>query len=262
MTEDGKKLVHKIKAEHSSKSARKLPSTAFDGLRQYVNLVRDCKGMLTRNVAYFLGLANGTRGKFIGAVYGPAGIGSMPEAIVFEFADYTGPEFYPGHPHWVPILPMTSMKEGTRMTRTQFPVVAGFAMTVNKAQGLTMKEGVVINLKGSSRFRPASKHGLPFVAFTRSESFAMTAFKDLPPWGDFVKGKDSDMLRMRLDFQHRLQNLHTRTLARHSEMKTPAEEEAAHDEWTQRLAQQTKRQKKEGPRMPCLACCAEASSSA
>jgi hypothetical protein len=262
MAEDGKKLVHQIKAEHSSKSARKLPSTAFDGLRQYVNLVRDCKGMLTRNVAYFLGLANGTRGKFIGAVYGPAGIGSMPEAIVFEFADYTGPEFYPGHPHWVPILPMTSMKEGTRMTRTQFPVVAGFAMTVNKAQGLTMREGVVINLKGSSRFRPASKHGLPFVAFTRSESFAMTAFKDLPPWGDFVKGKDSDMLRMRLDFQHRLQNLHTRTLARHSEMKTPAEEEAAHDEWTQRLAQQTKRQKKEGPRMPCLACCAEASSSA
>jgi hypothetical protein len=65
------------------------------------------------------------------------------------------------------------------MTRTQFPVVASFAMTVNKAQGLTMKEGVV--LKGSSRFRPASKHGLPFVAFTRSESFAMTAFKDLRP---------------------------------------------------------------------------------
>ena len=31
------------------------------------------------------------------------------------------------------------------MTRTQFPVVAGFALTVNKAQGLTIKEGVVIN---------------------------------------------------------------------------------------------------------------------
>ncbi len=215
--------------------------------------------MLTRNVAYLLGLANGTRGKFIVAVYGPSGVGSMPEALVFEFADYTGPEFYPGHTHWVPILPMTSMKEGTRMTRTQFPVVAGFAITVNKAQGLTMREGVVINLKSSSRFRPASKHGLPFVAFTRSESFAMTAFKKLPPWGDFVKGKDSDMLRMRMEFQKRLQALHTRTLARHSEMKTPADKEVAHDEWIKRLALQPTRQKKEGPRMPCFACCVEAS---
>ena len=67
------------------------------------------------------------------------------------------------------------------MTRMQFPIVAGFALTVNKAQGLTTKEGDVINLRGSARFRPASKHGFPFVAFTRSESFAMTAFKALPP---------------------------------------------------------------------------------
>ena len=45
-------------------------------------------------------------------------------------------------------MPMKSFKKNTRMTRTQFPVVAGFALTVNKAQGLTIKEGVVINLKG------------------------------------------------------------------------------------------------------------------
>ena len=75
------------------------------------------------------------------------------------------------------------------MTRLQFPVVAGFAMTVNKAQGLTIKEGVVIQLLGGRRFRPNAKHGLPFVAFTRSESFAMTAFKNLPPWNDFIKGE-------------------------------------------------------------------------
>ena len=56
------------------------------------------------------------------------------------------------------------------MTRTQFPVVAGFAPTVNKAQGLTIKEGVVIHLVGGKKFRPAAKHGLPFVAWTRSES--------------------------------------------------------------------------------------------
>ena len=93
-------------------------------------------------------------------------------------------------------MPVSAIKDGTRMMRIKFPVVAGFALTVNKAQGLMVKEGVVIHLVGGKRFRPASKHGLPFVAFTRSESFAMTAFKNIPPWHDFLKGRDSDMLRM------------------------------------------------------------------
>lgn len=204
MAEDRKELIHQIHAQHSSKSAKKLSATAFGGLRAVVNVVKGCKMVLTNNVAYKYGLANGTRGSFIGAVYGPGGVGTFPEALIGEFPDYCGPAIYPDEPKWVPILPLTATKEGTRMTRTQFPVVAGFALTVNKAQGLTVKEGVVIWLVGSKRFRPASKHGLPFVAFTRSESFAMTAFKNIPAWEDFVKGRDSDMLRMRLAFTHKL----------------------------------------------------------
>ena len=167
--------------------------------------------MLTRNVAYLYGLANGTRGTLVGVVYGPGGVGTFPEAIVIEVPDYCGPVFYDGQPKWVPILDMVSFKEGTRMSRRQFPVVAGFALTVNKALGLTIKEGVVIHLVAGKRFHPAATHGLPFVAWTRSESFAMTAFKNLPPWGDFVKGGDSDMLRMRKGFN---KYLHDYTSAR------------------------------------------------
>ena len=161
IAEDRKELVHQIKAQHSSKSAKKLASSAFDGLRAVVHLVRNCKTVLARNVAYKFGLANGTRGTFIGAVYGPGGVGTFPEALICEFPDYCGPAFYEGEPKWVPILPKTAVKNGTRMTRTQFPLVPGFALTVNKAQGLTVKEGVVIHLVGSGRFRPAAKHGLP-----------------------------------------------------------------------------------------------------
>lgn len=254
MAEDGKELIHQIHAQHSSKSARKLASTAFDGLRSVVNLVRGCKVMLTRNVAYLYGLANGTRGKFIGAVYGPGGVGTFPEALVVEVPDYCGPAFYPGEPKWVPLVPMTSFKEGTRMSRTQFPVVAGFAMTVNKAQSLTIKEGIVIHLVGGKRFRPASKHGLPFVAFTRSESFAMTAFKNIPPWSDFVKGRESSMLRMRLKFTAKLQQLHVRTLAKHTDMKTPEDEAAAHERWDAERVNPAKRPKQEGPLMRCPSC--------
>ena len=251
LAEKNKEVIHQIHAQHSSKSARKLASTAFDGLRDVINLVAGCKVMLTRNVAYQFGLANGTRGIFIGIVYGPGGIGTFPEALILELPDYCGPPFYPDEPKWVPILPMTACKEGTRMTRTQFPVVAGFALTINKAQGLTIKEGIVINLAGSKRFRPASKHGLPFVAFTRSESFAMTAFKNLPPWDDFARGAQSDMLRMRQQFTEVLQKMHQRTLAKHSSMKTRQMEEDAHDAWRQ---QHRKRQKGNPPAMPCPAC--------
>ena len=63
-----------------------------------------------------------------------------------------------------------AFREGTRVYRKQFPVVAGFALTVNKVAGLTIKEGTVIHLESSAGLRPASKHGVPFVAFTRSQS--------------------------------------------------------------------------------------------
>jgi hypothetical protein len=209
--------------------------------------------MLTRNVAYLYGLANGTRGTFVGAVYAEgAKVGSFPEALIVEVPDYCGPVLYPGEPKWVVVLPMTSVKQGTRTTRTQFPLVAGFALTVNKAQGLTMKEGVVLHLVGGKRFRPASKHGLAFVAFTRSENFAMTAFKNLPPWEDFVKGRDSDMLRMRKEFTKYLEKLHVQTLQKHSDMQTEAEEKSAYERWD------AKRQNEAGPIMSCPCCDAAA----
>ena len=264
MAMNEQKVVHRIEAEHSGnrKRAQKYSAAVFDGLRSEINLVRGCKVMITRNIAYLYGLANGTRGKLVGVVYGPGGVGTFPEAIVVEVPEYCGPAFYPGEPKWVPILPMTGCKEGTRQTRTQFPVVAGFALTVNKAQGLTIKEGVVIHLHGSKTFRPASKHGLSFVAFTRSESFDMTAFKDLPPWHDFVKGRETDMLRMRLAFTDRLEGIHRRTLAKLWGLKAPEQvpeaEREAHERWDALQACKPKRRKLQGPLLPCP-CCRSAS---
>ena len=142
------------------------------------------------------------------------------------------------------------------MLRTQFPVVAGWALTVNKAQGLTIKEGVVINLAGSQRYRPASKHGLPFVAFTRSEGFAMTAFKNLPPWNDFGKGKSSDLLRQRRAFEERLNTMHVRTMHKYSDMDSAEAEDAAFDKWQK--SRPPRPQPKIGHLRRCPACDAEA----
>ena len=259
--QDEKKLVHRIHARHSThKAAKRQPSSAFDGLRQVINLVQGCKVMVTRNIAYKYGLANGTRGKLVGVVY-PTGapVGSFPEALVVEVPEYCGPAFYPSEPKWVPILPKVSIKESTRQTREQFPVVAGYALTVNKAQGLTLKEGVVINLTSGKRFKAASKHGLPFVAFTRSEFFSMTAFKNLPPWDDFEKGQHSDMLRMRKRFTEMLDRKHTETMRKYSQFQTADDENEAYEMWRESREREPKRRKVEPQhyRMPCPACAAD-----
>ena len=73
----------------------------------------------------------------------------------------------------------------------------------------------------------------------------MTAFKNLPPWNDFMKGKDEErysdsMLAMRKTFTAQLEQLHRQTLAKHSTLTTPEEEDQAWELWRQLLALQPK----------------------
>ena len=62
------------------------------------------------------------------------------------------------------------------------------------------------------------------------------------------------MLRMRLAFTEQLHRMHRRTVAKHSAMKTAEQEDAAHEMWSERQAEQAKRRKAEPPRLPCPAC--------
>ena len=71
-----------------------------------------------------------------------------------------------------------------------------------------------------------------------------------------MKGRGSGMLRMRLAFTERLEDKHRRTVAKHSTMQTAEQEDAAHELWSQRQADQAKRRKVEPPRLPCPACAA------
>ena len=236
MAANNKQAIHRIYAVHNSKrnSVKKKSSSSFGGLRSVLNLVQGCRVLLVKNLAYLYGLANGSRGSLVGIVYGADGIGSFPEALVVDMPDYCGPCFYKDHPTWVPILPNTEWSGN--QSRHQFPIVAGFAITINKSQGITAKEGIVVNLNGSARYKPAGKHGLPFVAFTRSESFAMTAFKTLPGFEEFCRGKDSDMLKARQAFIRKLELMHQRTLARHSAMQSGTDEQRAFAAWSKQAS--------------------------
>ena len=76
----------------------------------------------------------------------------------------------------------------------------------------------------------------------------MTAFRNLPPSQHFLRAEDPGMLRMRLEFTQWLQEPHKKTLAKHSDIKTPEMKDAAYEQWQSRAA---KRHKAEGPPMPC-----------
>ena len=93
-----------------------------------------------------------------------------------------------------------------------------------------------------------------FVAWTRSESFAMTAFKHLPPWDDFVKWSSSEMLKQRQEFVRQLEKLHEKTMKRFTTMTTPQLEREAVAEWREQQARLPKRLKPNGPLMPCRSC--------
>ena len=86
----------------------------------------------------------------------------------------------------------------------------------------------------------------------------MTAFKNLPPWSDFVKGRDSDMLRMRQAYTAKLQEKHRATLKKHSKMATEWEEALAHDRWEAAQVRSARGQEPAEPRLPCPACASHA----
>ena len=67
-------------------------------------------------------------------------------------------------------------------------------------------------------------------------------------------GRDSDMLRMRNAYIKKLWEYHQETQRQHSDMATPAAEDAAHDEWSRARAADTSVKQKEPPRLRCPAC--------
>ena len=83
----------------------------------------------------------------------------------------------------------------------------------------------------------------------RDESFQAPA-----SLGEFVAGRNSDMLGMRSQFAESLQSMRQRTLAKHSGSTTPELEADVPAAWTEQQARKPNRQKREGPLMRCPTC--------
>jgi ATP-dependent exoDNAse (exonuclease V) alpha subunit len=150
--------------------------------------------MLSDNIWVENGLVNGSMGTVRDIVWneGQDPIKDMPTAIMVEVDDYDGPKF-PGT-NYIPIFPVTRRFEYKKRdcSRTNFPLRLAYAITVHKAQGLTLKQ-VVLNLE-----RKGHSLGLSYVAISRVKKLSSIMFEtpfDLSRFTTKVSSNMKDRVR-------------------------------------------------------------------
>ena len=90
---------------------------------------------------------------------------SLPIAVMVQFHKYSGPNFSPKLERCLPILPIIAQSDNRNDTleRQQLPLKLCYAMTIHKAQGLTLGK-VQIDLG-----KQESVAGLAYVVLSRVE---------------------------------------------------------------------------------------------
>ena len=174
MVRESKKPLIRIDAQHEGTpedDGKQIPETSFNGLPNELEVAEDALVILISNLAVEFGLMNGTQGKVVRIIFKPGHHPNhedpacrQPEVIVVDFPKYAGPRFYdaPERATWVPLRAVTRNAEaGTGVTRTQFPLILGWAITPWKAQGMTL-DRVIVRLT-----KAASAPGVAFVALSR-----------------------------------------------------------------------------------------------
>ena len=135
--------------------------------------------------------------------------------VIVDFPGYVGPVMVAGHPTWVAVPKQTCRHEKFRgLSRTNFPLVLCYGMTVHKSQGLTVSTRCVFNMEHEPTWSPFKNMcGLAFVGFSRVTDFSKMAFKHVPDYWTFQGMAETDMFRWRTELEQRLDALHDQTAA-------------------------------------------------
>jgi ATP-dependent exoDNAse (exonuclease V) alpha subunit len=170
---DCKQPILKIRSTHTGRGTEGANDDEADGLDLELCICLGARIMLTDNIWVENGLVNGSMGTVRDVVWneGQDPIKDMPTAIMVEVDEYDGPKF-PGT-NYIPIFPVARRFEYKKRdcSRTNFPLRLAYAITVHKAQGLTLKQ-VVLNLE-----RKDHSPGLSYVAISRVKKLSSIMFE-------------------------------------------------------------------------------------
>jgi len=180
------------------------------GLQPTLYLSVGAKVMLRINLLTTKGLVNGARGTVKDIIYAPtAGPLDLPKVVVVEFPNYEGDELIPGYPKCIPITPFTVQfqHQGKSCSRTQFPLILSWAITIHKAQGLTLDKAYV------DIGHRENGIGNTYVGFSRVKTLDGLFLKSYPPTRYLKSINESQLLQNRKNEEYRLHQLMLKTLA-------------------------------------------------
>jgi len=167
------------------------------GLDPAILLSVGARVMLITNLWVEVGLVNGAVGTVISILYQTGGPPDLPLAVMIRFDNYTGPTF---PDQTVPIVPVrrTWHSSTGNCSRLQIPLKLAWAVTIHKAQGLTLDK-VVIDI-GKKEF----SSGLTYVACSCVRSLEDLLFTAPFPYQRLSNLSTSNHLQQRLQEDSRL----------------------------------------------------------
>ena len=195
--------VKEVLASHIGSGADKVSYEDAGNLHASLTLCIGAKVMLVENLWTERGLMNGAIGFVRELVWQEDQDPSReaPFAVLVAFRGYTGPS-WGSDSDGTPIVPIFRAhrdfyKGATTCRRTQFPLTLSYAITIHKAQGMTLGK-VVLNLA-----EPDFAAGLTYVAISRVKTLSGLLFEE-PFDYERLKGKPSTNAKMRKeDFERR-----------------------------------------------------------
>ncbi|EXU94986.1 PIF1-like helicase [Metarhizium robertsii] len=195
--------VIQVKAKNVGHGAAAAPDDKAGNLAKQIPICVGARLMLTSNLWQPVGLCNGARGTVydIGWAPGADPVQDPPCVIMMEFDKYSGPVFLTTADgrKIVPILPVERdfLIGSTLCSRTQFPLIVCYAITVHKSQSIT--EDVLVTDLSCRDFQT----GLSYVAVSRVktlEGLMLDApfdrshlFYESPPDGMKMKMRDQEL---------------------------------------------------------------------
>ena len=130
--------VLRIKATNT-KHAANADQDKAKGLPKEVLIAKNAKVILTTNLWTDAKLVNGSQGTVRYVIFreGENPPDKMPAFLLVHFPDYNGPSFLSNEPGIVPItaIERSWFSGNEKCSRTQFPLMLGWSITIHKSQG-------------------------------------------------------------------------------------------------------------------------------